>query len=93
MYGKVRKWCACQMKCKEDNDMTWTCTAHLAEGRAFQCHADPGKVTVNKEGFFRHMGGCEDFEPPGYDCNDPEAFGPAPKKPARKQVEAERTTT
>lgn len=33
-----RKFCYYHVECKEDieND-TWTCSAHLDEGRAFQC--------------------------------------------------------
>ncbi len=26
----IEQFCDYQMKCKEDNDNTWTCTAHLA---------------------------------------------------------------
>jgi hypothetical protein len=79
MEGKVRKWCACQMKCEEDTATTWTCTAHLDSGRVFECRADPNKVTVTQEGYFR-LPACPDFEPPGYDRNDPDAFGPQPKR-------------
>ncbi len=32
-----RKFCECQMKCKEDTEDTWTCAAHLDSGRAFEC--------------------------------------------------------
>lgn len=84
----VRKWCACQMKCIEDTSATWTCTAHLAEGRAGQCCADPTQVTVTPGGWFKHKGGCVDFEPPGYNRNDPEAYGP--KRPRRADVQEEK---
>ncbi len=31
------KFCPEQIKCKEDTEDTWSCTAHLAEGRCMQC--------------------------------------------------------
>lgn len=31
------QWCYWQIKCKEDSQDTFTCTAHLADGRVFQC--------------------------------------------------------
>ncbi|MCK5605411.1 hypothetical protein KAR91_26200 [Candidatus Pacearchaeota archaeon] len=33
----LEKFCEDQVKCKEDNEDTWTCAAHLADGHAFQC--------------------------------------------------------
>ena len=31
------KFCPEQIKCKEDTDKTWSCTAHMAEGRVREC--------------------------------------------------------
>ena len=31
------KFCSCQMKCEEDTGDTWTCTAHMVEGRVDEC--------------------------------------------------------
>ena len=85
MEGQVRQWCAYQRKCKEDSAETWTCTSHLDSGLTFQCRADPAKVTVTPEGYFRNA--CEDFEPPGYNYNDPEAFGPRQLCEAQQRIE------
>lgn len=65
----MRKWCDCQLKCAEDNENTWTCCAHLAEGIAVQCRKTPNDVSVDKQGNYS-LNGCPDFEPPGYDCNE-----------------------
>jgi len=32
-----KKFCKYQVKCKEDTKSTWTCTAHMHEGMAFEC--------------------------------------------------------
>lgn len=84
MSDRVRKWCREQIKCREDNALTWTCCAHLAEGRVRQCHGDPAKVHVTADGYY-HLDGCADFEPPGYDYNDPERFGTVPRNPTRAE--------
>lgn len=34
------KFCPEQTKCKEDTDDTWTCLAHMAEGRVRECPYD-----------------------------------------------------
>lgn len=34
---KAIQWCDCQVKCTEDTEGTFTCAAHIAEGRTFQC--------------------------------------------------------
>jgi hypothetical protein len=70
---KVRKWCNCQVKCREDTPYTWTCTIHLAEGHSYPCRANPAKVRVRSDGYYQ-LEGCPDFQPPGYDCNDPNLF-------------------
>lgn len=31
------RFCEYQVKCAEDTDGTWTCSAHMAEGRAMGC--------------------------------------------------------
>jgi hypothetical protein len=33
----MKQFCKYQVKCKEDTKSTWTCTAHMHEGRAFEC--------------------------------------------------------
>jgi len=33
----VQQWCHWQVKAHEDTSVTWTCAAHLCEGRAFEC--------------------------------------------------------
>lgn len=33
-----KQFCESQIKAKEDTPYTWTCAAHLAEGRAHECH-------------------------------------------------------
>lgn len=38
----LEKFCECQVTCKEDydekgNQLSWTCAAHLAEARVFDC--------------------------------------------------------
>ena len=33
----MEKFCEDHMKCKEDTEETWTCTAHLDSGHAFTC--------------------------------------------------------
>jgi len=53
----MKKFCEYQWKCKEDTYETWTCTAHLEEGRAFQC---PMKDMVDAK---TAPGRCEDAEP------------------------------
>ena len=64
----MRRWCDCQMKCKEDTKDTWTCGAHLADGLVFICKRNPIEVEVDKDGGYR-LDKCPDFEPPGYDIN------------------------
>lgn len=41
----AKKWCEHQTKCVEDTEETFTCTAHMAEARAFQC---PYKNTADR---------------------------------------------
>ena len=52
----MKKFCEWQIKCKEDTDKTWTCTAHLNEAWAFRC---PYKNMKDTE---KHPGRCEDAE-------------------------------
>jgi hypothetical protein len=73
----VRKFCRCQLKCKEDTPQTWTCCAHLAEGRAEQCHFGEDMIKTIKhtdaDGKQRErrimssrgegLGQCVDWEP------------------------------
>jgi len=33
----MKKFCEYQVKCKEDTKSTFTCTAHMYEGRVFKC--------------------------------------------------------
>lgn len=33
----MEKWCYWHIKTKEDTKDTWTCTAHMGDGRAFEC--------------------------------------------------------
>ncbi len=33
----MKQFCEDQIKCKEDTEETWTCTAHLDSARAFRC--------------------------------------------------------
>ena len=54
----MKRFCECQMKCKEDTDETWTCTAHLAEGHVFTC------CKKSLEDALKYPGRCEDAEPP-----------------------------
>lgn len=60
------QFCRSQWETKENPDGT-DCTAHLAEGRIFQCpfesptHAETG---INAEGDFTRV--CPDFEPRDY---------------------------
>jgi len=35
--SSIEKFCNYQIKYKEDADAMWTCTAHLADARAFIC--------------------------------------------------------
>ena len=65
----TEQWCDYQHKCKEDTEDTWTCIAHMAEGRAFQCpytkeHIHPDArnkpVFLNSEGW---DGVCQDYKP------------------------------
>lgn len=41
-------WCGWQYECKEDaGKQSLTCTAHLAEGRVFECHYTKNNVYYN----------------------------------------------
>ena len=57
MSNTTVKWCNNQYICEEDKGKgTFTCLAHLAEGRAFQC---PYK---DKESRQKTQYPCSDFE-------------------------------
>jgi len=54
----TEQWCDCQVKCVEDTEDTWTCTAHLAEGRAMECHFAPSDIDP-----FGKIAGCGNYQP------------------------------
>jgi len=54
----IKKFCEWQTKCVEDTDDTWTCCAHLHEGRANTCPYD--SLAQAKRGQYP----CVDGEPP-----------------------------
>ena len=43
------KFCPEQIKCKEDTEDTWSCTAHLAEGRCLQCPFESYEDSQDRE--------------------------------------------
>ena len=63
----IEQFCDYQMKCKEDNDNTWTCTAHLADGWAPQCSFSTKNLKViNGQLMMTHkgelVGRCQDWQ-------------------------------
>ncbi len=61
-------WCNCQIEAREDvGKPTYTCGAHLAEGRAFQCRRKPSEVYIDSRSLHLHHGlrlpDDPDFEP------------------------------
>jgi hypothetical protein len=40
----ISQFCKSQIKCMEDTEDTWTCTAHLDSGRAFKCPYSPANI-------------------------------------------------
>ncbi len=62
----MKKFCEDHIKCKEDTEDTWTCTAHLDEGRTFKCPyvetdikvIDGRSVPVKENGY-----PCIDYRP------------------------------
>ncbi len=63
----MEKFCDWPIKCVEDAEETWTCTAHLDSARALQCHFSPkdiklinGKKFMTKQGSL--FGCCRDWE-------------------------------
>lgn len=53
-----KPWCYWQTKCVEDIEPdSWTCTAHMHEGRAFRC------PKANMDAAQKWPGRCEDAKP------------------------------
>ena len=62
-----KPWCYWQVKCEEDKaPNTWTCTAHLNEGRALSCRFR--SMEDAKSAMFV----CQDAEPPKVEAEEPE---------------------
>jgi len=65
----IEQFCECQTKCKEDTEDTWTCCAHMQEGRVFQCPFSTadlkmigGRLIMSHKG--EGLGQCQDWELP-----------------------------
>lgn len=77
-----KKWCEYQTKCVEDTEPgSWTCTAHLDEGRAMQCHKK------NMRDAKKEPGMCVDAEPPDQPRKQPS--GMPDDKEIREAVDAD----
>jgi len=62
-----QQYCYWQCKCSDDTKDSWTCQAHLAEGRAFKCSYSSnnikeigGKTIMSHQGF--GLGQCQDWQ-------------------------------